>query len=97
MVTVTVEEVVVSLPLGVIDAGLNVHAAPTGSPEHARAIAVVNPVEAEMETVAEPVAPGAVITTVGSVFPGVVTKNPGVIEKLGAAALLLALKLASPG
>jgi hypothetical protein len=47
VLTVSVEEtgVEVNLPVALIEAGLNEHAAPAGSPEHAREIVPLKPVE----------------------------------------------------
>ena len=59
-----VEEVVVGVPAALIEAGLNRQAAPTGSPEQARVMVPLKPVEEETETEVEPEEPGAEIVTV---------------------------------
>ena len=61
VVTVTVELVVVAVPVALIEEGLNTHAAPAGSPEQAREIVPLNPVDEETATEVDPDPPGAVI------------------------------------
>jgi len=63
VVTVIVDGVVVSVPVAFIEEGLNTHVAPAGSPEQARVIVPVNPVEDDTFTDVDPDAPGALIAT----------------------------------
>jgi hypothetical protein len=58
-----VEEVVVAVPVPLIDEGVNWHAAPAGRPEQARVIVPVNPLEAETATEVDPEDPGVAIVT----------------------------------
>jgi hypothetical protein len=53
----------VSVPVAFIEEGLNTHVAPAGSPEQARVIVPVNPVEDDTFTDVDPDAPGALIAT----------------------------------
>jgi hypothetical protein len=63
VVTVTVEAVVDAIPVVLIEGELNKQAAPAGSPEQARVIVPLNPVEEETATDVEPDNPGAEIIT----------------------------------
>jgi hypothetical protein len=93
--TEMVEEVVVRIPLALIDAGLNEHVAPAGRPEHDSEMVPLNPVEEATDIVVVPVAPGAVTDIVDWKVP-IDAKNPGVMVKVTGAVVLLALKLGSP-
>jgi len=64
IVTVIVELVVLSVPVALIDEGLNTQVAPAGSPEQARLIVPLNPVDEDTLTAVEPDDPRAVIVTV---------------------------------
>ena len=61
VVTVIVEVVVDAIPVVLIEEGLNTQAAPAGSPEQARVIVPVKPVDEETATEVDPDPPGAVI------------------------------------
>lgn len=63
VVTVIVGEVVVGVPVAVIDEGVNRQLAAVGSPEHVRVMVPLNPVEVDTETEVEPDDPGAEIAT----------------------------------
>lgn len=63
VVTVTAEEVVVAVPVALIEAGLNWQAAPAGSPEQASVMVPLKPVEEETEIEVEPEEPGAETVT----------------------------------
>jgi hypothetical protein len=89
------EAVVAGVPIALIDAGVNVHAAPAGSPVQARAMVPVKPVDEEIVTDVDPVDPGAEIVTCDWVGDKA-AKNPGWIVKLIDCVVLLALKLVSP-
>ena|ERR1700722_1512122 len=65
VVTVIVEVVVAGVPVAVMDAGANWHAAPVGSPEQASVIEPLNPVDDATASEIEPDEPGAEIWTVG--------------------------------
>lgn len=65
VVTVIVEIVVAAVPVAATDAGVNRHAAPTGSPKQASAMVPVNPVDDATASEIEPDEPGAEICTVG--------------------------------
>ena len=94
VVTVIDTLVVVAVPFAVIDVGANMQAASDGSPEQARLMLPLNPLELETLTEVDPVPPGAEINTVCP--NGIVAKNPGVIVNDCDCAEVLALKLASP-
>lgn len=64
VVTVIVEAVFVAVPVALIEEGLNWQAAPAGSPEQARVMVPLNPVDEETTTEVEPEEPGAEIVTV---------------------------------
>ena len=64
VVTVIAEEVVVGVPVALIEAGLNWQAAPAGSPEQARVMVPLKPVDQESARDVEPEEPGAEIVTV---------------------------------
>jgi DNA/RNA endonuclease YhcR with UshA esterase domain len=76
VLTVIVEVVVFNVPGAVIEAGLNVQAAPAGSAEQAREMVPLNPVEDETITELAPVEPGAEMVT-DEALAGTAAKNPG--------------------
>ena len=63
VVIVIVEAVVARVPAAVTVEGLNVHLAPTGSPEHERVMLPLNPVELATASETVPADPGAVTVT----------------------------------
>ena len=87
--------VVATAPVGVIDAGLNVHFDSDGRPEHIKRIDSVSPPELTTLIDVIPVPPGAVMVTVDCPELGV-AKKPGVIVNVCDCVVLLGLKLASP-
>ena len=95
VVTVMAEVLVAYLLVAWKDAGLKAQADPTGSPEQARLIVPLNPVDQKTETDEVPELPGAETTTVDCAAP-IDARKPGWIVNCVDAALLLGLKLASP-
>ena len=95
MVTVIDTLVVFAVPFAVIEVGANIQAASEGSPEQAKLMLPLNPLELETLREVLPGPPGAAINTVDCA-EGIVAKNPGVMVNDCACGEVLALKLASP-
>ena len=94
VVTVIDTLVVLAVPFAMIDVGANMQAASDGSPEQAKLMLPLNPLELETLTELDPAPPGAEINTVCP--DGIAEKNPGVIVNDCDCADVLALKLGSP-
>ena len=59
VVTVIVPGTLMGVPVAMTEEGLNVQAAPVGSPEQEKVMVPLKPVEAAVENVVEPEPPGA--------------------------------------
>jgi hypothetical protein len=95
VLTVTETLVVAAVPFAAMDAGLKAHFDSEGSPEQAKLIVPLKPLEFMTLIDVLPTPPGAEMVTVDSAEL-TVAKKPGVIVKLWDWVVLLGWKLGSP-
>ena len=95
VLTLTDTLLVAAVPLAATEAGLKLHFDSEGSPEQAKLIVPLKPLEFRTLIDVLPVPPGAEIVIVDCAEL-TVAKKPGVIVKLWDCVVLLAWKLGSP-